>query len=65
MDYVNGENSPFSNASFTLGQYRGHYYGMPETLSWSALFYRTDIMEELGINPEELNTCLLYTSRCV
>ncbi len=33
----------------TLSRYRGNYYSVPETQSWAALFYRTDIMEELGI----------------
>lgn len=29
--------------------FKDHCYGFPETQGWSALFYRTDIFEELGI----------------
>ena len=29
--------------------YQGNYYGFPETQNWQALFYRTDIFEELNI----------------
>ena len=50
------EDSPFNYNNFIPGQYRGHFYGMPETQSWSALFYRTDIMEELNIDVNNINT---------
>ena len=39
----------FLPGNLTLSRYRGNYYSVPETQSWAALFYRTDIMEELGI----------------
>lgn len=29
--------------------YQGQYYGFPETQNWQALFYRTDIFEELNL----------------
>lgn len=34
----------------TLSRYRGNYYSVPETQTWAALFYRTDILQELGID---------------
>ena len=33
--------------------YQGHYYGFPETQNWAALFYRTDILEELDVEPPD------------
>lgn len=44
----------FLPGNYTLSRYRGMYYTVPETQNWVALFYRTDIMEELGIeNPPD------------
>ena len=54
--YLDPETSPFHPQNFVITHYRGHYYGMPETQSWSAMFYRTDIMDELGIDPTAINT---------
>ena len=54
--YLDEETSPFSPSNFVPVQYRGHYYGMPETQSWQAMFYRTDIMDELGIDVSQLDT---------
>ena len=34
-------------------KYQGHYYGLPETQNWAALFYRTDILEELDVEPPD------------
>jgi len=36
--------------------YDGGVYAMPETMSFPMLFYRTDIMEELGIDVSQLET---------
>ncbi len=33
--------------------YQGNYYGFPETQNWMALFYRTDIFEELNLDPPD------------
>ncbi len=33
--------------------YQGQYYGFPETQNWQALFYRTDIFEELNLDPPD------------
>ena len=33
--------------------FKDHYYAFPETQGWSALFYRTDIFEELGLTPPD------------
>jgi len=41
--------SNFTQNAFVLARYRGNYYSVPETQSWSALFYRTDILDELNI----------------
>ena len=55
-DYEGAKNDQFIPASFISGHYRGHYYGFPETMSCSVLFFRTDIMDELGIDPYALDT---------
>ncbi len=34
-------------------QYRGEVYGLPETQNFSMLFYRTDILDSLGLEPPE------------
>ena len=39
----------FLEGAFVLSRYRGNYYSVPETQTWGALFYRTDIMKELGL----------------
>ena len=39
----------FLPGALTLSRYRGNYYSVPETQGWAALFYRTDILRELGI----------------
>ena len=54
--YLDAETSPFTPACFVPGLYKGHYYGMPETMAWSGMFYRTDVMEELGIDVSTLDT---------
>lgn len=41
--------SSYYDAAFVPYRYQGHYYGFPETQTWSALFYRTDIFESLGL----------------
>jgi len=33
--------------------YQGKHYGFPETQNWAALFYRTDILEELDVRPPD------------
>ena len=40
----------FLPGAFTLSRYRGNYYSVPETQGWAALFYRTDILSEIGID---------------
>ena len=37
-------------------EYNGGIYAMPETMSFPMLFYRTDIMEDLGIDVSSLRT---------
>ncbi len=41
--------SSYLDGAFTPYLYRGDYYAFPETQDWSALFYRTDILEDLGL----------------
>lgn len=43
----------FYDAEFVPYLYKGNYYGFPETQNWSALFYRTDIFETLGLEPPD------------
>lgn len=39
-----------------LFTYNGRVYGVPQSLSMVLLFYRADRFEELGIDPEEIDT---------
>lgn len=39
----------FDEASLITMRYLGNLYGLPETVSFNMMFYRTDIFEELGI----------------
>lgn len=41
--------SRFDNASLITLKYMGKYYGLPETLSFEMMFYRTDILSDLGL----------------
>lgn len=40
----------FYPAMFDACEYQGHYYALPETMSFMAMFYRTDIFEKLGLD---------------
>lgn len=44
--------------SYWLTDKDGHtgLYGLPETENYNVLFYRTDIMEELGVDATQINT---------
>ncbi len=42
--------SSYLEHAFTPYLFKGHYYAFPETQDWSALFYRTDILDELQID---------------
>lgn len=46
----------FIPASYKAYEYEGGTYALPETLSFPMLFYRTDIMEMLGIKIENIKT---------
>ncbi len=39
----------YYESAITPFLYQGQYYGFPETQNWQALFYRTDIFEELNL----------------
>ena len=39
----------FYDESFVPLEYDGKYYGLPETVNFRAVFYRTDIFRELGL----------------
>lgn len=41
----------FQDTAFTPYVYDGKVYGVPETQEFNMMFYRTDILEELGIEP--------------
>ncbi|MBQ8164780.1 MAG: extracellular solute-binding protein [Clostridia bacterium] len=45
--------SEYPAGSFNYSAYRDYYYSFPETQIWSALFYRTDILEELELDVPE------------
>lgn len=46
----------FEESSVTPVSFDGNVYGIPETQSYAMLFYRTDILEELGISANHLKT---------
>ncbi len=46
----------FSEDALTPFKYEGGIYAMPETMSFPMLFYRTDIMADLGIDVSSLKT---------
>ncbi|MBE7065595.1 MAG: extracellular solute-binding protein [Ruminococcaceae bacterium] len=43
----------YPQGSFNYSAYRDYYYSFPETQIWNAMFYRTDILEELEIDVPE------------
>lgn len=45
--------SQFMASAMIPYQYNGKYYALPETQSYDMLFYRTDVFEELGLEPPE------------
>ena len=45
--------SPFYDSAVTALTYNGGVYALPETQEFSVLFYRTDVLEELGLTPPE------------
>jgi len=45
--------SPFYDSALTALEYNGGIYALPETQEFSLLFYRTDVLEELGLTPPE------------
>ncbi len=45
--------SPFYESAITALRYGDGVYALPETQEFSVLFYRTDVLEELGLTPPE------------
>jgi len=45
--------APFYQSAITPVEYNGGVYALPETQEFSVLFYRTDVLEELGVEPPE------------
>lgn len=43
----------FAESAYTPYQLDGALYGLPETQNYNVMFYRTDIMAELGIEPPQ------------
>ena len=41
---------PFCQSALTPEEYNGGVYGLPETQEFSVLFYREDVLEELGLS---------------
>jgi ABC-type glycerol-3-phosphate transport system substrate-binding protein len=54
-DYKNIEERFFSSATDPF-EYNNGVYALPETMSFPMLFYRTDILEQLGIDVSQLKT---------
>ena len=44
---------PFKQSALTALEYNGGIYALPETQEFPVLFYREDVLEELGLNPPE------------
>lgn len=57
----------FYDSAFISTEYEGHYYGLPETQSYSMLFIRDDIFEDLGLSVpntwDELYDCVAKIQR--
>jgi len=45
--------SEFHESAFVPFQYQGGVFGMPQTQIFGVMFYRTDILEELGLAPPQ------------
>ena len=45
--------TPFYPSALTAMQYNGGVYALPETQEYSVLFYREDVLEELGLEPPQ------------
>lgn len=43
----------FPEASYTQFQYDGHLYALPETITYPVMFYRKDILAEIGLELPE------------
>lgn len=43
----------FMQSAMVPFEYQGGYYGLAETQTFPMMFYRTDILEELGLEPPE------------
>ena len=43
--------SPFYPSALASSRYRGGVFALPETQEFSVLFYRKDVLEELGLTP--------------
>ncbi|GHU53194.1 ABC transporter substrate-binding protein [Clostridia bacterium] len=43
----------FFESAITQFEYDGHVYGLPETQTFPMMFYRKDILRELGVSPPE------------
>ncbi len=45
--------SHYTASSYEQYSLDGHIYGIPETQTFNVMFYRTDVMEELGLEPPQ------------
>lgn len=45
--------SEYKESAYVPFEYEGGLYALPETQNYPVMFYRTDILEELGIDPPE------------
>ena len=44
---------PFYESALLPAEYNGGIYALPETQEFSVLFYRTDVLEEMGVQPPD------------
>ena len=54
LDYQEVVESRFTDSISTLYTYNGGVYGLPVSQTFPMMFYRSDILEELGIHEEDI-----------
>lgn len=64
-DYEQVLNNFISPDAVTPYKFQGGVYALPDTQSFSMLFYRTDVFEELGITPPKTWDEFLYVSSII
>ncbi|WP_133513933.1 ABC transporter substrate-binding protein [Halanaerobium saccharolyticum] len=55
-EYVDPISDQFTNAAYAGSRYKDTTYGIPADIGPYTMFYRTDIFEEAGVDPESIKT---------